>query len=70
MMTYDSVNNRAVLFGGSTLSNRMGDTWEWNGTSWTQRSTSGPAAREGASMAFDSNRGVSVLFGGQPINNS
>ena len=23
----------------------MGDTWEWDGTTWTQRATSGPPAR-------------------------
>jgi hypothetical protein len=40
----------------------MGDTWEWDGTAWTQRMVSGPPARYGAAMA--SLGGKVVLFGG------
>lgn len=41
-----------------------GDTWEWNGTNWTFRTNVGPPPRLGHGMAFDSKRGVVVLFGG------
>lgn len=58
-----------VMFGGRIPSggsgnarSYAGDTWEWNGTSWTQKATSGPAARAGHAMA--SLGGKAVLFGG------
>src|SRR5436309_145576 len=59
-MAYDSARGRVVLFGGSGL----GDTWEWDGTSWTQRASSGPPPRYKHAMAYDSARGRVVLFGG------
>jgi hypothetical protein len=34
---------------------------------WTQRVVSGPSPREGHKMAYDSARGVTVLFGGWPV---
>src|SRR6185436_10818389 len=40
------------------------ETWEWNGASWALRTTSGPSYRSFFAMAFDSRRGVTVLFGG------
>ena len=42
-----------------------GDTWTWDGTTWTQQHpAASPPARYGASMAYDAaTRGV-VLFGG------
>lgn len=69
-MAYDSVRGVTVLFGGmrNTFSGFFvfGDTWDWNGTNWTQRSPeTGPSARYGHAMAYDSARGVSVMFGGQ-----
>jgi hypothetical protein len=64
-MSYDSVRNVCVLFGGEGNSNaQLSDTWEWNGTSWTQRATTGPAARSRASSSFDPVRNVTVLTGG------
>ncbi len=66
-MAYDSARGVTVLFGGVLDSNgttNSAETWEWNGTAWTQRVGSGPSARRGHAMAFDSARGVTVLFGG------
>jgi hypothetical protein len=62
-MAYDSIRGVTVMFGGygDTF---FGDTWEWDGTSWTLRSGAGPAPRTRHAMAFDSARGVTVLFGG------
>ena len=71
-MAYDSTRHQVVLFGGEgPVTNVYGpvpnlnDTWTWDGTTWTQRlPQSSPPARSGHSMAFDSDRGVVVLFGG------
>ena len=54
-----------MLFGGSTLAGTsFGDTWEWDGTDWTQVEDTGPDARAGHALAYDSNRSRIVLFGG------
>ena len=43
----------------------LGDTWEWDGATWTQAATTGPWARGGVpSIAFDTVREKTVLFGG------
>ena len=67
-MVFDSDRNRIVLFGGHrTIGEerlRLGDTWEWDGHRWEQRSTDGPPPRNGAAMAFDNHRNRVVLFGG------
>src|SRR6185436_8982026 len=42
----------------------LGDTWEWDGTDWTERTTPGPPARVGAAMEYDGTRRVVVLHGG------
>jgi hypothetical protein len=66
-MAFDSSRNETVLFGGwsGPGGGDMQDTWTWNGTSWTPESpASKPAKRQLISMAYDSNRGVTVLFGG------
>ncbi|MBS0197449.1 MAG: immunoglobulin domain-containing protein [Planctomycetes bacterium] len=62
-MAYDSRRGVTVLFGG-IYGLENGETWEWNGASWTQRVVSGPSARYYHAMAYDSARGVTVLFGG------
>ena len=62
-MVYDANRSVVVLFGGIT--NYYGiplyDTWEWDGTDWTQKqpSVSPPA---GGVMTYDSDRGVVLLF--------
>jgi hypothetical protein len=66
-MVYDSARGVIVLFGGST--DRFnpvpnGETWEWNGTVWTQRLVSGPSPRMYAALAYDPSRAVTLLFGG------
>ncbi|MDP3502666.1 MAG: kelch repeat-containing protein [Myxococcales bacterium] len=67
-MAYDPVRQRVVLFGGfpDTTTTRLGDTWEWDGTTWTQRTpATSPTARSGHRMAWDPLRNVVVLFGGR-----
>jgi len=64
-MAYDSARGRVVLFGGGGNSYLLGDTWEWDGSSWTERTPSvSPSARFASAMAYDAARGVVVLFGG------
>lgn len=43
----------------------LGDTWTWNGSAWSKQSVRvAPSPRTGAAIAFDSVRGITVLFGG------
>jgi len=73
VMTYDSLRNVTVLFGGGAGNNTyyFTDTWEWNGAAWTQKfPAQSPPGVVGAAMAYDSIRGRSVLFGGAQYNGS
>ena len=66
-MTYDQARDRVVLFGGSTIgsSSALGDTWEFDGTRWTQRTpANAPSPRSSATLVYDRRRQVSVLVGG------
>jgi len=63
-MVYDTLRDRYVLFGGSTLTGSFGDTWELDRTNWILRATSpSPSPQDGHAMAFDTGRGRAVLFG-------
>ncbi len=64
-MAYDALREVTVLFGGYNGTSLLGDLWEWNGTTWTQRTAPGPTARAYHSMVYDSHRGATVIFGGQ-----
>jgi len=35
-MAFDTVRNQVVLFGGKDNNKTLGDTWVWNGSTWTQ----------------------------------
>lgn len=68
-MSYDSARGVTVLFGGYRYGNYdggdfIGETWEFDGTKWTLRSTVGPSPRFAHGMVYDSRRAVTVLFGG------
>jgi hypothetical protein len=62
-MVFDSSRGVSVLFGGYNGTFNS-DTWEWNGTAWTQKAVTGPGGRWSHAMAFDSSRNVTVMFGG------
>lgn len=65
-MAYDSVRNVCVLFGGYDGA-YLQDTWEWNGTTWTQKATGAvtkPSIRGYHSMVFDVANNKTFLFGG------
>ncbi|MBI3892210.1 MAG: hypothetical protein HY303_11855 [Candidatus Wallbacteria bacterium] len=57
-MAYDAARGRVVVFGGQDSGgNYLGDTWEWDGGSWYQRSpATSPAPRALHSLAYDSVR--------------
>ena len=63
-LAYDSARQRVVLFGGQYGGGYPGDTWEWDGATWLQRSTVGPQGRANCALAYDSARGRTVIFGG------
>ncbi len=68
-MAYDSDRGTCVLFGGLGVGSQspygfLDDTWEWDGNSWTQRVTTGPARRVGHGMVYDSTAKKTVLFSG------
>lgn len=72
-IAFDSKRKKVVLFGGKDLTGARSDSWEWDGATatWTQVCTAcatdgsdRPNARASASMAYDANRGVSILYGG------
>jgi hypothetical protein len=68
-IAYDAVRVQVVLFGGSPVTSNanFNDTWLWSGPNetWTQATpANSPSAREGVSMAFDTVREATFLFGG------
>src|SRR5207247_1336868 len=64
-IAYDVARGRTVMFGGWDSDHILADTWEWDGTNWTQQTpATSPPARAGHSLAYDSARGRVVLFGG------
>ena len=68
-MQYDEVRGKTVLFGGqySPETPIPGDTWEWDGTTWTQIQTqNAPATSMGSALAYHTVREKMVLYGGGP----
>jgi hypothetical protein len=67
-MAYDGATGQLVLFGGDTSNGKgvaLGDTWIWNGTTWSQRDVSpSPPGRIGAAMAYDPASRQLLLFSG------
>jgi hypothetical protein len=62
---YDAGRDRVVLFGGSTATTNLGDTWESDGTTWAQKfPVTSPPPLAAAAMVYDAALGRSVLFGG------
>ncbi len=73
-VVYDTRAGKALLFGGGSewLGNAWNvhnDLWAWDGSDWSQIVPQDPekvpAARRGHGMAYDEQRGVLVLFGGE-----
>jgi hypothetical protein len=65
-MAYDAAIGKVVLWGGAGAGGYLADTWEWDGTTWSQLSLSGgPETRSGGAMAYDPASRQLVLFGGE-----
>jgi N-acetylneuraminic acid mutarotase len=69
-MVYDSGAGRVVLFGGAQADDTvLNDTWAFDSaaSTWTKLSPPGeiPPARAAQAMAYDSDTGKVVLFGGR-----
>ncbi len=69
-MTWDASRSRIVLgFGSgspSLFGSNFADLWEWNGTTWSQRLSSGPP-RIAPMLGHDPVRGELVLCGGHVL---
>ena len=70
-MAYDPTTSQMVLFGGVISTNNgsgysiFGDTWTYNGTTWTEQSLSpSPPSRFGATMDYDPAMSEMILVGG------
>jgi hypothetical protein len=67
-MAHDPRRGRVVLFGGITGGASAGDTWEWDGTNWSQRApATSPSARHGHALVYDASSARVLLFGGQDV---
>ncbi len=67
-IAYDAATRNVVLFGGVGIAGGkvpFGDTWTWNGSTWTKRAPAAhPPGRYYAAMAYDAATSNIVLFGG------
>ena len=68
-LAYDPARGRLVLFAGRTITRDrqmrfFRDTWEWDGTSWTQVDSAGPAPRIHGAVAYDAGEKGIVVHGG------
>jgi len=67
-MAYDRRDGAIIVFGGVGSYLDGSETWAWDGNQWSIRTASELSAlsriRVNTAMAYDSARGVTVLFGG------
>ncbi len=42
----------------------FGQTWQWDGSTWTEEEAASPGVRSGAAMAYDPRSGEVILYGG------
>gem|GEM_PF-1063302 len=64
-LCYDAKAKQVVLFGGfDKRGTPLSDTWGWDGVKWFLLAVSGPPARKWPAMAYDPQRGETILFGG------
>lgn len=67
VMIYDSKRNKTVLFGGMDADGKKFEdgVWEFDGKEWKNiAAPNGPGPRMSPGYAFDSNRGLLIIFGG------
>jgi hypothetical protein len=67
-MVYDTKRKKTVLFGGSDGDGKKynDDIWEFDGITWKQivNKGKGPGSRISPGYAYDSKRGLLIVFGG------
>lgn len=66
-LSYDPVRGVTIMFGGIAGVNGFPSSsilWEWDGNDWREFDNTGPAARYGHKMIYDSVRHVHVMYGG------
>lgn len=69
-MIYDTHRKLVVLTGVNPNENTL-NTWEYDGTKWTRVFPSNsPPIRTNYAMAFDEDKGITILFGGQLLQNN
>jgi hypothetical protein len=70
-VAWDPATHQLLLFGGAADSSNpryFGDTWTWNGTTWTQlHPATSPPARHQADMIYDAAMHEIILFGGHGV---
>jgi hypothetical protein len=69
-MTYDSVNNKCILFGGQIGDTAVDRTWVYDAlmNTWARAyPDSAPESRINTGLAFDSVNNVTILFGGASV---
>jgi hypothetical protein len=69
-MVYDRANDRLVLYGGSSITGTVSDTWVWDDGHWvlavpqgTVSSPPNPGQLTGVALAHDEARGITLLHG-------
>jgi N-acetylneuraminic acid mutarotase len=71
-MVYDSRTGRVLMFGGMTGASYLNETWAYDphANTWTNLHPSGtlPSGRAYQSMAYDSDTGLVIMFGGMNDN--
>jgi hypothetical protein len=63
-IVYDRARKQIVLFGGYSTDGMLGDTWTWDGTTWSAYTGVSPPPRRSAQLGYDVVRQRVVLFGG------
>ena len=64
-MAFDAATGTILMFGGSGADGVLGDTWSWDGSSWSRlHPATSPPARQGSLMAYDAAAHSVVLYGG------
>ncbi len=64
-LVFNATEKKAIMFGGLSSSfDSLRDTWQYDGTEWTQINTFGPSSRYSFGMTYSPNEDKAILFGG------
>jgi hypothetical protein len=66
-LVYDSVISRVLRFGGGPLYKPLSELQHYDGTAWGTHGDSPASGRFGLGMAYDTQRGIAVTFGGENL---